>query len=153
MSLEVKILQIEKEEAGKIVYVAVSGKLEKEDYEMFVPEMEREIEEHGKISLLFELLDFRGWSVGAAWEDLKAGTESAWDSLGAETKIKYEENIKELRQKLEEARQTLTKINDASEDTWEDLKQGAETIWDMYKTSFKKAKSEFKRGYRECLEE
>ena len=54
---------------------------------------------------------------------------------------------------MEEAQQTLTKIRDASDNTWEDLKQGAETIWDMYKNSFKKAKSEFKQGYREGLEE
>ncbi|MCF8129642.1 MAG: hypothetical protein K9N10_14125, partial [Deltaproteobacteria bacterium] len=71
----------------------------------------------------------------------------------AKTKIKYEEQIKELRQNVEEAQQTLTKIRDANENTWEDLKQGAETIWDMYKNSFKKAKSEFKQGYREGLEE
>jgi SpoIIAA-like len=75
MSLEIKMLQFKKEAAGKIVYVAVSGKLEKEDYEMLVPEMERAIEQHGKINLLFELLDFHGWSVGAAWEDTKFGVK------------------------------------------------------------------------------
>ena len=75
----------------------------------------------------------------------------------AEAKIKYEKQIKELRQKLEEAQQNLTKIHDAGDDAdddaWEDLKQGANTLWNMYEHSFKKAKSEFKRGYREGLEE
>ncbi|MBU1904996.1 MAG: coiled coil domain-containing protein [Proteobacteria bacterium] len=71
----------------------------------------------------------------------------------AEAKIKYEKQIKELRQKAEEAQQNLTKIHDASDDAWEDLKQGAKTLWNMYENSFKKAKSEFKRGYREGLEE
>ena len=71
----------------------------------------------------------------------------------AKAKIKYEEQINELRQNVEEAQQTLTTIRDANENTWEDLKQGAETIWDLYKNSFKKAKSEFKRGYKEGLEE
>ncbi|MCJ7685042.1 MAG: hypothetical protein MUO68_12185, partial [Desulfobacteraceae bacterium] len=75
------------------------------------------------------------------------------DTLEAEAEIKHEGHIKELRQKLEEAQQTLTKIHDGSEDTWEDLKQRAETVWNMYKNSFKKAKSEFKRGYREGVEE
>ena len=75
MSLEVKILQIEKEAAGKIVYVAVSGKLEKEDYEVLVPEMERGIYQHGKVRLFLELLDFHGWSIGAAWEDTKFGVK------------------------------------------------------------------------------
>ena len=75
------------------------------------------------------------------------------DTLEAETEIKHEGHIKELRQKLEDARQTLPKICEEGEDTWEDFKQGAETIWNMYKNSFKKAKSEFKRGYRESLKE
>jgi len=75
MTLEIKTLQIKEEAAGKIVYVAVSGKLEKKDYEIFVPEVERAIEQHGKIRLLFELLDFQGWSVSAAWEDTKFGVK------------------------------------------------------------------------------
>lgn len=75
------------------------------------------------------------------------------DILKTEAEFKHGDHIKELRQKLVEAGQTLEKIYDASEDTWEDLKQGAETILNMYKDSFKKAKSEFKKGYREGLEE
>ena len=87
------------------------------------------------------------------WNKDLDGLDRETSKADAKTKIKYEEQIKELRQNVEEAQQTLTKIRDASENTWEDLKQGAETIWDMYKNSFKKAKSEFKRGYREGLEE
>ena len=79
MSLEIKTLQIKKEAAAKIVYIAVSGKLEKEDYELLVPEMERAIEQHGKIRLLFELLDFQGWSASAAWEDTKFGVKHFHD--------------------------------------------------------------------------
>lgn len=75
------------------------------------------------------------------------------DTLEAEAEIKHEWHIKELRQKLENAQQTLAKISEEGEDTWEDLKQRAETVWNMYKNSFKKAKSEFKRGYREGVEE
>jgi len=87
------------------------------------------------------------------WDKDLEGLDRETSKADAKTKIKYEEQIKELRQNVEEAQQTLTKIRDASENTWEDLKQGAETIWDMYKNSFKKAKYEFKRGYREGLEE
>lgn len=56
---------------GKVLIVPVSGRLEKEDYERFVPEMERLIEQHGKIRLLLETHDFHGWDAGALWEDLK----------------------------------------------------------------------------------
>jgi len=87
-----------------------------------------------------------GWNAGL--DKLETDTEA---------KIKYEKQIKELRQKAEEAQQNLTKIHDAGDDAdddaWEDLKQGANTLWNMYEHSFKKAKSEFKRGYREGLEE
>jgi len=75
MPLKNKTLQIKEEAAGTIVCVAVSGKLNKQDYEIFVPEIERAIAQHGKIRLLFELLDFQGWSVSAAWEDTKFGVK------------------------------------------------------------------------------
>jgi hypothetical protein len=79
MTLEIKTLQVNEEAAGNIVYVAVSGKLEKEDYEIFVPEMEGAIKQHGKIRLLFELRDFQGWSASAAWEDTKFGVKHFQD--------------------------------------------------------------------------
>lgn len=75
MTLEIKTLQIKEEAVRQIVYVTVRGKLEKKDYEIFVPEVERAIEQHGKIRLLFELLDFQGWSASAAWEDTKFGVK------------------------------------------------------------------------------
>lgn len=55
----------------KIVVVHASGKLTKEDYELFLPKVERLIKEEGKIRLLFEMRDFHGWDAGALWEDLK----------------------------------------------------------------------------------
>lgn len=59
--------------AGNVISMTITGKLEKEDYGIFVPEMERLIQEHGKIRLLMALVDFEGWSAGAAWEDTKFG--------------------------------------------------------------------------------
>lgn len=56
-----------------VVVLRVSGKLTKEDYEMFVPELEKWIERHGKIRILFDMVDFHGWTLSAAWEDLKLG--------------------------------------------------------------------------------
>lgn len=54
-----------------VVEVHLSGKLSKEDYQHFAPELERQIEQHGKINLLVFLEDFHGWSAGALWEDIK----------------------------------------------------------------------------------
>ena len=56
---------------GKILVVEVSGKLSKEDYEKFLPEVELLINEFGRIRVLFEMHDFHGWKAGALWEDLK----------------------------------------------------------------------------------
>lgn len=64
-------LEFKEENGGKIIAVTVSGKLSKEDYEHFVPEVERLIEQFGKVRVLFEMHDFHGWRAGALWEDIK----------------------------------------------------------------------------------
>ena len=66
-------IQFNEENDGKVLVIHVSGKLVKTDYEHFVPEVERLVRQHGKLSLLFEMTDFHGWEVGAMWEDLKFG--------------------------------------------------------------------------------
>jgi uncharacterized membrane protein len=58
------------EEPFYAVELQVNGKLTTKDYEALVPIVETLIMKR-KISLLVELLDFHGWSVGALWEDTK----------------------------------------------------------------------------------
>jgi len=52
-----------------------TGKLTDEDYAKFVPELENIIAQHGKISVLFELENFKGWGAKAAWQDYRFGKE------------------------------------------------------------------------------
>ena len=59
--------------AGNYVEVQLSGKLTKEAYEAFIPDLESLIAEHGKIRLLVEMKDFHGWDLAAVWEDTKFG--------------------------------------------------------------------------------
>jgi hypothetical protein len=66
-------VQLNEEPGGKVLAVHVSGKLEKADYEQMVPEIERLIRQHGRLRLLFDMSDFHGWDVSAAWEDFKFG--------------------------------------------------------------------------------
>lgn len=68
-------IQLIEENGGKVLVAHVSGKLVKADYEHFVPEFERLIEQHGKLRLLFDMTDFHGWELSAAWEDFKFGIE------------------------------------------------------------------------------
>lgn len=64
-----KAVEIEVE--GKKMVVSVTGKLEKADYELFVPAAEKLIKEQGKIRVLFIMHDFKGWTAGGVWEDIK----------------------------------------------------------------------------------
>lgn len=64
-------LDLKEEAVGKVLVVRVSDKLSTEDYERLVPEVERLIKQHGKIRVLFDMQEFRGWEAGALWEDIK----------------------------------------------------------------------------------
>jgi hypothetical protein len=64
-------IELKEERGGKLLEVHVSGKLTTEDYERFIPAVERLIQQHGKIDILFEMSDFHGWEAGAMWEDTK----------------------------------------------------------------------------------
>lgn len=57
--------------ADRLLEVRVTGKLTKEFYGEFVPAVDKQIEEHGKLHILFVMHDFHGWTAGAMWEDLK----------------------------------------------------------------------------------
>ena len=62
---------VDEEVHGKVMEVALHGKLGREDYYLFAPEAERLIEKHGKIRILVTMHDFHGWTAGALWEDVK----------------------------------------------------------------------------------
>lgn len=64
-------VDINHNEERQILEINVSGKLAKSDYEAFVPEIERLIEDHGKLRILFAMHEFHGWTAGALWEDVK----------------------------------------------------------------------------------
>jgi hypothetical protein len=64
-------IKIEEQNDGKFVEVQISGKIKKADYKQFVPEIDRLVREHGKIRMLLEMSDLRGWDLGAFWEDIK----------------------------------------------------------------------------------
>jgi hypothetical protein len=67
-------LHLSEEIRGKVLEVHVTGKLERQDYEKFVPDTERLIRQYGKIRVLMLMRDFQGWDAGALWEDIK------WDA-------------------------------------------------------------------------
>jgi hypothetical protein len=56
---------------GKVLEVQLTGKLGKEDYDAFVPAVEKLVKEHGLLRMLVEMHAFHGWSAGAMWADTK----------------------------------------------------------------------------------
>jgi hypothetical protein len=64
-------IQLNEENDAKILVVHVSGKLVAADYEHFVPEFDRLVQQHGRLRVLFDMTGFHGWDTGALWEDTK----------------------------------------------------------------------------------
>ncbi len=65
------MIQIEQQNDGKLLVIHASGRLGKDDYQHFVPEFDRLVEQHRKVRLLFDMHDFHGWKPGGRWEDTK----------------------------------------------------------------------------------
>ena len=54
----------------------VSGKVTSEDYDVLLPVLDKAISAHGKINLLVEMGDLKGWAdLDAAKADFKLGTQ------------------------------------------------------------------------------
>ncbi|UCE63807.1 MAG: STAS/SEC14 domain-containing protein [Nitrospirota bacterium] len=69
------MIKILPESKGNIVGARASGTLTDQDYqEVFIPQLEKVIEEKGKVRLLLDLgQDFQGWTLEALWQDAKFG--------------------------------------------------------------------------------
>ncbi len=54
-----------------IFSVRATGKLRHEDYESFLPELEKQIKRYGTVSLFLELDDFFGWDLSAISDEVR----------------------------------------------------------------------------------
>jgi hypothetical protein len=90
---EMSTVTLKETNGGKLLEVQLTGKLAKEDYELFVPVVERLVKAHGKIRMLLEMHDFHGWTAGALWQDIKFDTKHFKDierlAIVAETKWQH----------------------------------------------------------------
>ena len=64
-------IQVDPTPVGTVVTLKFREKLDKADYETFVPMIESQMRNGSPIRLLAELRDFEGWTAGALWEDTK----------------------------------------------------------------------------------
>lgn len=65
---------VDEEVHGKVLEVALHGRLGREDYERIALATEAMIREHGEIRILITMHDFQGWDASALWEDIKWNT-------------------------------------------------------------------------------
>ncbi len=57
--------------SGRVFGMRVSGKVLHQDYERFVPMLEKLIEDHGSVRCLVELCDLHGIELRALWDEFK----------------------------------------------------------------------------------
>jgi len=58
-------------DGGKVLEVQTRGKLTHDDYQRFASRFEALFQQHGKLSVLFEMVEFHGWDAAAMWDELK----------------------------------------------------------------------------------
>lgn len=66
-----KMIEIIEPTEGNVVSTRATGKLTKEDYNKILPVLEGKEDRYEKISWYFEMENFEGWDLQAAWKDLK----------------------------------------------------------------------------------
>lgn len=86
-------IELKETDGGRTLEVFVTGKLVKEDYNTFVPAVDKAIAAHGKIRMLVVMHDFHGWTASAMWEDTKFGARHFRDidrlAMAGETKWQH----------------------------------------------------------------
>ena len=60
--------------SDQVLGFRLSGKLHDEDYKKFVPLVDAEIAQEGKVNVLAQFHDFHGWDAKALWDDIKFST-------------------------------------------------------------------------------
>ncbi len=65
------MIEILSRSSGKLFGMKVSGKPRHQDYEGFVPVLEKRTEEHGTIRCLVEMTDLHGIEPRALWDEIK----------------------------------------------------------------------------------
>ncbi|MGX9460203.1 STAS/SEC14 domain-containing protein [Shewanella sp. A14] len=64
---------------GNTIAIRASGQLTREDYQSFLPQLEEQINQLDKVSLLFEFDNFSGWDFDAIKDDFNFGMKHIHD--------------------------------------------------------------------------
>jgi hypothetical protein len=58
-------------DSDRVLSFRLSGLLHHDDYKAFVPAIDAAIAREGRVRLLAQFEDFRGWDARALWDDIK----------------------------------------------------------------------------------
>jgi hypothetical protein len=64
-------ISIAADPSAQFIVIAAIGTLVRDDYRGFVAEFERLVRERGKLRILFDARELKGWDRGALWEEVK----------------------------------------------------------------------------------
>ena len=82
-------------EDALFIELDMKGKLTHEDYEVFVPILERALKEAAgrEVNMLVDMTEFKGWKMHAAWDDMVFGLKHRgdFDKIAIVGKKKWEE--------------------------------------------------------------
>ena len=88
-------IAIKRSQKKLFIELTMIGKLRHEDYETFVPLIDKALKEAKKmeVDLLVDMRDFKGWELLAAWDDMKYGIKyrNSFDKMAIVGNKKWEE--------------------------------------------------------------
>ncbi len=64
-------IEIIDQDADGISKVRVTGTVQEEDFPGFTSGFERLVSRHHKLRIFFDMSEFKGWSAGALWPEIK----------------------------------------------------------------------------------
>ncbi len=88
-------IAIKRAQKRLFIEVTMIGKLTHEDYEVFVPLIDKALKEAKglEVDMLVDMRKFEGWELKAAWDDMKFGLKyrNAFDKMAIVGDKKWEE--------------------------------------------------------------
>ncbi len=64
--------------SDRVFAMRVSGKILHQDYQRFIPLVEKQIETRGSVRCYIEMVDFHGIELRALWDEIKFDVRHAW---------------------------------------------------------------------------
>ena len=122
------MITIMPESSGKNTGFLIRGKLTDEDYrKTLIPVLEKALEEHERINIMFKMENFEGWTPHAAWDDF-----INWPKIAAVNKaaIVFDEKWDEFMSWLFKSYALISHIDmkffkeDRIDEAWEWLRSG-----------------------------